>query len=238
MSDSQSHATHDISLPTIRRFPMYLRLLHQLADSGNSTVSSSAIARELDLEAIVVRKDLAVTGIVGKPRIGFNLQQLIEAIEQIINLHNHSEAFLVGAGNLGTALMGYKGFTKYGLNIVAGFDVDPERIGTTIHGKQVFSLDRMVDLGRRLHIHLGILCVADSAAQEVVDLMIKAGIRGIWNFTPVKLKVPEGVVVQREDLSAGLAVLSVQLGRLFGPEGAQTDETPHQDALEETEEET
>ena len=232
MSESQSQMTQEISLPTIRRFPMYLRLLHQLADSGEPTVSSSAIAREFDLEAIVVRKDLAVTGIVGKPRIGFNIRQLIDAIEKIINLHNHSDAFLVGTGNLGTALMGYKGFEHYGLNIVAGFDVDPEKIGTTLHGKKVFALDRMVDIGLRMHVHLGILCVHDSAAQDVVDLMVKAGIRGIWNFTPVKLKVPQGVVVQREDLSAGLAVLSVQLGRLFDRKPEALSRQLSQHALE------
>jgi redox-sensing transcriptional repressor len=197
---------------------MYLRALYTLAASGQTTVSSSVIADMLDLDSIVVRKDLAVTGIIGKPRIGFDIQGLIKAIESVIHLQSYSDAFLVGAGNLGIALLGFHGFEQHGLNIVAAFDVDPQKIGTTIHGKKVFPLKRMHELGHRMHISLGILCVPEATAQHVAEMMVAAGIRGIWNFTPVKLKMPENVIVQREDLSAGLAVLSVKLERMFSQE--------------------
>jgi len=209
-----------ISLSTIRRMPLYLRTLYTLAGSGQKTVSSSTLAGMLDLDSIVVRKDLAVTGIIGKPRIGFDLHGLIRAIEDVIHLQSFSDAFLIGAGNLGTALLGYYGFEQHGLNIVAAFDVDSEKVGMTIHGKKVFPLERMYELGHRMHILLGILCVPGFVAQDVAELMVDAGIRGIWNFTPAKLKVPDNVIVQREDLSAGLAVLAVKLERMFSEEKA------------------
>lgn len=235
MTTHVSPASRGISLSTIRRLPRYLRLLQQLATAGQETVSSNVISDELGLESIVVRKDLAVTGVNGKPRIGFHIHNLIRAIEDVINLHDHSEAFLVGVGNLGTALMGYQGFEQYGLNIVAAFDTNPEKIGITVHGKQVFPLEMMNELGQRMHVHMGILCVPADEAQSVANIMVNAGIRGIWNFTPTTLKVPEDIVVQREDIAAGLAVLSVKLERLFNGELTKTIDDP---LLEEEAEET
>ena len=234
MTTHVSPASRGISLSTIRRLPRYLRLLQQLAAAGQETVSSNLISEELGQESIVVRKDLAVTGVNGKPRIGFHIPSLIRAIEDVINLHDHSEAFLVGVGNLGTALMGYQGFAQYGLNIVAAFDTNPEKIGVTVHGKRVFPLETMIELGQRMHVIMGILCVPAEEAQDVTNIMVKAGIRGIWNFTPMTLKVPEGIVVQREDIAAGLAVLSVKLERLLHGEFVKTiDEPLFEDEAEE-----
>ena len=201
-------------LPTVRRLPMYLRFLRKLAAEGHTIVSSNTLAEELNFEPIVVRKDLAITGVAGKPRIGFSIPVVIEALERFVTLHDHSRAFLAGAGNLGSALMGYKGFGEYGLNIVAAFDTDPIKIGTEIYGRKIYPLNRMVNLGKRMNVYVGILCVPEEAAQIVTDIMVRAGIRGIWNFTPTRLKVPDTVVVVREDLTAGLAVLSVLLERM------------------------
>ena len=198
-------------LPTIRRLPVYLHLLRQLHSEGLQTVSGTLIAERLKIEPIRVRKDLTVTGVVGKPRIGFPVPELITAIEEFLGWNNATEAVLVGAGSLGTALLGYGEFTKHRLKIIAAFDINPERIGREIHGVPVYPLAKLTNLVGRLKIRIAILTVPIDAAQSVADLCVDARIIALWNFTPVSLNVPPGVIVQHEDLSTGLAVLSKRL---------------------------
>ncbi len=200
-------------LPTVRRLPMYLHLLKELDTQGREFVSSTHIGEKLGLDSVQVRKDLASTGIVGKPKIGFYVPALIGAIESYLGWDNSKDAFLIGVGSLGSALLGYAGFEKRGLNIIAAFDNDPNKVGNSIRGVEVLSLDKLPDLAERMNIHLGILTVPMESAQEIADVMVLAGIRGIWNFTQTYLQVPDSVFVQDEDLAAGLAVLSVRLAR-------------------------
>ncbi len=200
-------------LPTIRRMPMYLRMLTKVQKDGMEHVSSNYLAEALDLEAIVVRKDLAVAGILGKPRVGFEVKAAMTAIEQFMNFNSPTDAVLVGAGHLGQALLGYTGFINLGLNIVAAFDSDADKIGT-VHDKPIYPLSEFSDRCKNMNIQIGILCVPGRFAQDVTDQMVAAGLKGIWNFTPRKLNVPNGVVVQREDLAEGLAELSVKLSRM------------------------
>jgi len=162
-----------------------------------------------------VRKDLQTTGIVGKPKVGYYIPALIEAIEHLLGWDNVTDAFLVGAGNLGAALMGYEGFREHGLNIVAAFDVDPRKVGRMLHDKQVLHLDRFADLAARMHIHIGIITVPEQYAQEVADLMVLSGIKAIWNFAPADVHVPAGVIVENVRLSASLAVLSTRLAAML-----------------------
>jgi redox-sensing transcriptional repressor len=200
--------------------PSYLRELRRLQAEGRENVSATYLARELNMQPIVVRKDLASSGAVGTPRVGFDVDELIDAIEDFLGWKNTADAFLVGVGSLGTALLGYKGFGNHGLKIVAAFDTDPGKIGTEIHGKPVLKLDRLPQLARRMHVNMGVLTVPAEAAQEVTDLMVGGGMRAIWNFTPVKLDVPPGVVTQSEDLASGLAVLSVKLAQALEEQSA------------------
>lgn len=218
-------------LPVVRRLPAYLWLLRKLRAAGRTHVSGTHIAQDLNLEPIQVRKDLAYTGVVGRPRVGFEVAESIARIEAFLNWNNTRDAVVVGTGRLGGALLGYEGFLAYGLSVVAGFDSDPARVGTEIHGKPVMPLDRLEDLVRRLNIRMAILTVPAEAAQVATDRLVAAGIEAIWNFTPVKLQVPPHVVVQREDLAAGLAVLSVMLAEAHGarapaiePESAPSEE--------------
>ena len=198
-------------LPTIKRLPAYLHILHQLLDDGLVDISGAVIADMLKLDPVQVRKDLASTGVVGRPRIGFPIEQLISAIENFLGWNNEREAFLVGAGNLGAALMGYKGLGRAGVKIIAAFDNNLQKIGTTIHEKPILPIEKLPELARRMHVKIVILTLPEEEAQKSVDRMVRGGITAIWNFTPATLKVPEGVVVQNEDLSSGLAVLSRKL---------------------------
>jgi len=198
-------------VPTLKRLPLYLRLLRKMKVNGEDYASGAVVARELGLDPIVVRKDLAITGAVGRPRLGFPMDEIISAIEEFLGWSNTSDAFLVGVGNLGTALLGYKGFDQHGMRIVAGFDSNPKMIGKTIHGKKVLDVSKMPELAKRMHVQIGVLTVTASVAQDVADAMIKGGIRAIWNFTPTSLDVPDHVILQREELASSLAVLSHRL---------------------------
>lgn len=200
-----------IPLPTIRRMPNYLRITRDFLEEGKDWISTTDFSEILDLKPIQVRKDLAFTGLAGKPRLGFEVPLLIKAITDLLGWNNSTDAVLVGAGALGSAILGFRGFAEHGLNIVAAFDSNPAIVGTEIHGKTVFALDKLKNLVSRMGIIMGIITVPESVGQETADRLVDAGIKGIWNFSPVKLRVPEDIIVQREDLSSGLAVLSVKL---------------------------
>lgn len=208
-------------LPSVRRLPAYLRFLQTLKAHGRDVVSCTHIAEELGLISTQVRKDLAVTGIVGKPKVGYNVPELINAIEEFLGWNNTTDAFLVGAGSLGSALLGYGGFQEYGLNLVAAFDVDPAKVGLDIHGREVFPLEKLHDLALRMHVLIGVLTVPAPAAQDVATYMVLSGIRAIWNYTPVKLEVPESVVVEDVKLASSLAVLSSRLAEQLRNEHAR-----------------
>lgn len=194
--------------PTLRRLPMYYRYAKELQKDHWTFVSCTDIGEELKLEPTQVRKDLEVTGIVGKPRVGYPIAALIAAIEQFLGFNNVNEAFLVGAGSMGAALIGYNKFQEYGLNIVAAFDNASTKIGATVHGKTILPLAKMPEMARKMHILIGILTVPAAAAQEVADLMIEGGICAIWNFAPMRLHVPDNIIVHNEDLYCSLASLS------------------------------
>ena len=213
--------TKTAPLPSVRRLPTYLRFLMTLKAAGREVVSCTHIGDELGVGSIQVRKDLAVTGIVGKPKVGYSVTQLICAIEDFLGWNNTSDTVLVGAGSLGAALLGYGGFKEFGLNLVAGFDVDPAKIGTQIHGREIFALERLHDLVPRMHVLIGVLTVPASVAQDTANYMILSGLRAIWNYTPVKLDVPESVIVEDVKLSASLAVLSSRLAEMLRNEAAR-----------------
>jgi redox-sensing transcriptional repressor len=197
--------------PTLRRLPLYLHFLRKLEATGRPAVSSAHLGEELGLDPTQVRKDLEATGVVGRPRVGYDVGELIRAIETALGWNNVRQAFLVGAGNLGQALLGYGRFREAGLDIVAAFDTDSAKIGTEFHGKQVLPVTKLGNLARRMHVMVGILTVPAEAAQASADALVAAGILAIWNFTPVRLRLPEHVIVQNEDIYSGLATLTQKL---------------------------
>ncbi len=204
------------SMPTIKRLPSYLHVIEAAEKEGKEFISGTVIADELELEPIQVRKDLAITGIVGKPRIGFPVRDLIAAINQFLRWDREHQAVVVGAGHLGTALIGYDELAQRGVRIRAAFDLDQQKVGKTVNDVPIYSLGMLSDTIQELNIDIAILSVPPSHAQAVADMIVKAGIRAIWNFTTVKLKLPPNVVVQKEDMSSGYAMLSVKMKHAFG----------------------
>ena len=203
-----------LSLTTLRRLPTYLRYFRDKSSSGVSYLSSVAIAKDMDLSPMVVKKDLAVAILTeGKPKVGYHLESLINDIETFLGYTNKKDAVIVGVGQLGRALMSYEGFANYGLNIVVGFDTDE-----TIHdvaGKKVLMMDRFTNLVSRMNIHIGIITVNKEKAQQIAEMMVEAGIKAIWNWAPIQLRLPDDIVIKQEDLAASLAELSVKLEGLL-----------------------
>src|SRR5208282_1586483 len=171
-----------ISEPALKRLPLYDRFLKEWRASGRETVSCVDIGRDLDLDPTQVRKDLESVGVVGRPRIGYVVTKLTDGLEKFLGWNNVNDAFLVGAGSMGSALLGYRKFEQCGLKIVAAFDLDPAKFDTRIHGKHVLPLAKLHDLARRMHILIGIITVPAPEAQSVARLMVEGGIRAIWNF--------------------------------------------------------
>jgi redox-sensing transcriptional repressor len=202
---------------SLRRLPLYYRLLQQLVAGGVRHVSSGLIGRDLGLDPTQVRKDIEALGLAGRPRIGFAVSELLHGIESFLGWDRPKDAVLAGAGSLGSALLRYRRFGEYGVRIVAAFDTDPEKIGRPVDGKEVYLLDSLPGRVRRMGVHLGVITTPPCAAQRVADLMAEGGVRAIWNFAPVHLRVPPSVVVQNEDLGHALASLSLRLAH-EGPE--------------------
>jgi len=204
-------AASGIPEPTLRRLPVYHNYLKKLSEKSIPFISGTQIAEDLNLIPIQIRKDLAFTGVIGKPKVGYEVCELMRKIADSLGWNNLTDAILVGVGNLGMALLGYSGFQACGLNIVTAFDADPQKIGTTIHNKKIFPIEKLPNLVRRLNVHIGILTVPEEVSQPVAELMIESGIRAIWSFSPARLSVPKHVIVQHENLAASLAVLSKHL---------------------------
>ena len=208
-------AIDGIPEPTLRRLPGYCQVLRRMAKEGQAQVSCTQIGRELNLDPTQVRKDLALAGASGRPKVGYETETLYRQLEDFLGWNNARDAVLVGVGSLGTALIGYRPFNRYGVNIVAAFDTDPEKQNREIYGVPVFPLMKMTDLVRRLKVHIGILTVPAEPAQSVCDFMVMNGILAIWNFAPTALVVPEGIIVQNENLFNSLGVLSSKLTALL-----------------------
>lgn len=203
-----------LAAPSIKRLPRYLHIIKKAQTDGQEYISGTTIAKELNLEPIQVRKDLGITGIVGKPKRGYPILPLIESIEHFLSWDNTKNAIIVGAGNLATALTGYPEFFNHGLRFVAAFDNNQDKIGKHIHDVPVYSLNDINAKVKDLNASIAVLTVPSSAAQECANFIVNAGIKAIWNFTNVKIKLPNNVVAQREDLTSGYAMLCVKMDTL------------------------
>jgi len=200
--------------PTLRRLPIYHHYLKKAQELGIKFISSTQIAAEFSASPVQVRKDLEVTGIEGKPKVGYEVSRLILAIEQFFGWKKLNLAVLVGAGHLGYALLGYQGFKDYGLNILAAFDSDPKKISTAIHGKKIYHIDSLKDFVKKHKLEIGILTASADAAQGIAQKMADAGIKAIWNFAPATITLKKSIIVQHENLASSLAVLFKKLIRV------------------------
>ena len=196
--------------PTLGRLPMYLNYLKSLPGDGNEHISATTIAKELELGEVQVRKDLGLVTGTGRPKTGHVRKELIQRLEAYLSGEARVPAVLAGAGKLGRALLEYRGFEEYGLEIIAAFDCDETKTGETESGKKIFHNDRLQDICQNNQVRIGVITVPVHAAQNVCDMMVACGIRAIWNFAPCALKTPDGVIVQQENLALSLAHIKKQ----------------------------
>lgn len=211
MTNGDNINKRNVPEPTLKRLPIYLHYLQKAKEKGALTISAPLIGRELSCDATQVVKDLSYTGVKGRPRVGYNIYELIQTIESYLGFNRSNEAFLVGAGNLGSALMAYPEFTSYGLKIVAAFDSDTLKIGKSKSGINVLHIEKFHDLALRLKVKIAILTTPASVAQEVAENIVGSGIKAIWNLTPARLSLPSDVIVQNTSMYSNVAILLKKL---------------------------
>ena len=200
-----------VSKKLLNRLPAYLNHLKTLPKETEH-VSAAAIARALGLGEVQVRKDLAKISNTGRRRTGRIREQLIFDIEKYLDFAADTGTIVMGTGRLGMALLDYDGFDEAGLNVMAGFDLQPTREQTE-RGKPIYPMTRLETFCTRYQVHIGIIAVPAESAQDVCDSLIACGVEAIWNFAPVRLRVPEDVIVKNENLALSLTALRVELKR-------------------------
>lgn len=197
--------------PAVRRLSLYLRQLEAFKRKDRRTISSKQLGESLNLTDAQVRKDLAYFGQFGHPGIGYRVDDLIGQVKHILGTDKTWNVLLIGAGNLGRALMAYRGFDAKGFRLVAVFDNSPDKIGTREGDYLVQPLVEMIPTIQRLNIRLGIMAVPADMAQDVADQLVAAGVRGLLNFAPVSIHVPPDVALNAVDLAVQLEQLSFQV---------------------------
>lgn len=201
---------NSISKATLGRIPRYLEFLRGLSPEKVPYISATTISKKLSLGEVQVRKDLAMVSGAGKPRLGYEVEFLIEQLEDCLGHNKLTFAVLVGAGKLGRALLQYDGFEHFGVKIVAAFDSYDKAMGID-STTEILPMKQFEDYCKEHNIQIGIITVGVGSAQAVCDQMVKSGITAIWNFAPCKLQVPEGVLLQNENLALSLAHLRNQM---------------------------
>lgn len=193
--------------PTLRRLPWYLAYIDILKANGVETVSSTQISKAISVDSSQIAKDLSFLNIKGKTRIGYEVDTLSNVLSHFLGFKEIHNAFIVGVGSLGAALIHDTGLSNYGLNIIAGFDINPDIIGKKICDVPIFSIDEMQHYQQKLNASIGILAVPTNQAQDAADTMAASGLKAIWNFTPYRIKVAEGIVMSNTSIYAHLALI-------------------------------
>lgn len=200
--------------PTLRRLPWYLAFVKLMKGKGEAFISSTQIAKEINVDPSQVAKDLSFVNISGKTRVGYDINALVDVLEDFLGFTSQHKAFLFGVGSLGASLLHDTGLSQYGLEIVAGFDVREDLDGNMINGIPVFHMDDFPAKQKEYGATIGVITVPVEKAQEVTDRIIEGGIKALWNFTPFRIRVPEHIVVQNTSMYAHLAVMFNRLNSM------------------------
>ncbi len=207
MDYSESRPIIKLPEPSLRRLPWYLAYIKLLQAKGEEYVSSTQIAKEIGVDSSKIAKDLSFINISGKTRVGYEINSLVSVLEEFLGFTSMHKAFIFGVGNLGAALMHDSGLSQYGLEVVAGFDINPRLIGKTINHIPVYSTEQFAQMQQEMGVQIGILTVPVNKAQQATDEMIAGGIKAIWNFTPYRIRAPKNIVIQNTSIYAHLAVM-------------------------------
>ena len=207
MSDSRNINRDMLPEPTLRRLPWYLAFVKMLDSRHEEYVSSTLIAKRLNVEPSQIAKDLSFLNIKGKTRIGYEVHPLAKALNDFLGFKHRHNAFMIGAGSLGSALMRDLGLMQYGLNIVAGFDINPDIVGKNVADIPIYDIAELPARQRSTGVSIAIIAVPFENAQEVADTLVESNIKAIWNFTPYRIKVPRNIVLQNTSIYSDLAIM-------------------------------
>jgi redox-sensing transcriptional repressor len=203
----------------LKRLIRYYRYLGEFTARKNvDTITSGQLGTVLQIDPTQVRKDFGAIGLMGISRVGYEVCEVCRAIRLVFGFDYPYPAIMVGAGNLGNALLSYPGFARYGLRIVAAFDNDPKKVGTSITGVEVQGIRSMKPFIRKHRIRMAILTTPVAVSQTITDRLVSAGIKAIWNFSPTRLSAPEDVLIRNEHISLGLAQVAYHLNSLRSDE--------------------
>ena len=202
-----------ISQATIDRLPLYFRTLRLVEEEDMQIISSDELGRRLDITPEQIRKDLATFGQFGRKGIGYDVRELKERISNILGLQNKWRLAIVGVGHLGGALANYVNFASLGFSVVALFDKNKKIVGSEVNGIKINSVSHMKKIVAEKEVDIGVITVPASEAQSAADLLVVAGVKGIWNFAPTKISVPAEIPLVNEDLSIGLSALSYYMSQ-------------------------
>lgn len=195
------------SRPLLERLALYYQIATRAGEEGQDAISSAFLASLIGIDATLVRKDMAAAGITGRPKVGYSIAEVIAHLDEVLGLTDRNDAILIGSGDLGSAIARYPGFSRYGLKLAAVFDIDPTKVGRSIGGHVVLPMEKCKSFIEIFRIQIAIVTAPASVAQEIADWLVRKGIKAIWNFAPVHLRVPDDVAVRNENLALGLAQL-------------------------------
>lgn len=201
----------NVSIPTLERLPKYCTLLKLLKSKDVRYISSTKIAKYMQLKPIQVRKDISQTGIKGKPKIGYKVDILYNSLIKFLGWKRNHKAIIIGCGNIGMSLLKYKKFQDYNFEIIAGFENNNNIIGKVINDKDILDIDMLPDFLKGKKIEIGIIAVNESNAQCIADKLVKNGIKAIWNFAPVSLEIDPQIIIQQQDMTQCIAFLTKKI---------------------------
>jgi redox-sensing transcriptional repressor len=203
-----------VSEAVIRRLPKYYRYLKDMEKSGVQRISSKELSKRMGLTASQIRQDFNCFGGFGQQGYGYHVSDLCNEIRKILGLHKNYNVIIVGAGNVGQALSNYSGFAREGFNITAMFDANPRLIGMSIRGVPIYDIETMPEYIANNDIRIGVISTPGDQGQTIANQMVAGGIKSIWNFAPIDVKVPEDVAVENVHLSDSLYILSYKMNDL------------------------
>lgn len=207
MADIRNNTREFLPEPTLRRLPWYLAYVSMLNSRNVEFVSSTQIAKDLNVDSSQIAKDLSFLNIKGKTRIGYEVKTLEHVLQDFLGFKEVHNAVIIGVGSLGAALIHDSGLSRYGLNIVAGFDINPQIVGSIICGTPIYHISELESRRNSLNAEIGIIAVPVDQAQNVAELTVATGIKALWNFTPSRIKLTDDIVVQNTSIYSHLAVM-------------------------------
>ncbi|MCF6184136.1 MAG: redox-sensing transcriptional repressor Rex [Bacteroidales bacterium] len=211
MKNTKDNKASGIPVPTIRRLPLYHSFLLTIKNKERKYISAPDIANELQIDPTQIIKDFSYLNVKGKTKVGYVTSVLIKILEEFLGYHISRKAFIVGIGNLGSALIKYHRFHNEGMEITAGFDINPEIINTKTNNLKLFHIDQFQEKINETPVDIGIIVVPADQAQKIADLMIKSGVKAIWNFSGTPLSAPDNIIIENTSIDSGLAMIKWKL---------------------------